>query len=227
MLSLILHQYNQRIADVFSDYILPVFQDDKGWNVKSVRFTDETPNNEDIDRYLTRAKESLASAIPNDWCVVQYKREPVTIDDADMWREMKIRDKDLTEKEYQDVVLGFGICKIPYVIFCSSVVVGEACEVLYYQNLYKVSEESITYEGLDIDCRVMHESLESFDIVEFKGHGSITILSWTPTFYVPVLFGKPSGKLVETLVESVYTNEYNEDIDEDQGDLVYQRERWD
>jgi len=216
MLSLAIEPYLDSIKSVFSTY-LPVNVHVGNRVLTPVEFVTDAPSDERFKRDVARFREE--NKLEANWCLIQWNRGPLARDPDDDFRELIERNVDESAGTYNVKAFGFGLCECNFHLIANNATTIEACEVLYYLSLDKISSVTFTYQLLEFKCRIIHEILGSFGAYNVKDVGTIFKIDWITRFFVPVLVDSSTGQIVSTPISKIYGHDADDTEFEEDGEL--------
>lgn len=216
MLSLAIEPYLDSIKTAFSTY-LPDDVQVKNRVLTPVEFVTDAPGDERFKRDVARFREG--NKLGANWCLIQWNRGPLIKDPDDDFRELIERDVSESAGAYEVKAFGFGTCGCNFHLIANNATTIEACEVLYYFRLDKISSVTFTYQLIEFKCRIIHENLVSFGAYNVKDVGTIFKIDWVVRMFVPVLVELSTGQIVSTYSTEIYGHDADDVDFEDDGEL--------
>lgn len=214
MISLAVDSYLDILKGVYTTY-LPADVEVKSRVLKPVGFTSEAPNEERLKRDVTRFRD--AGTFSSDWCMIQWNRGPLQIDPEDDFRTLIDRSTSELAGTHTVKEFGFSICDLEFFLFANNGTTIEACEDLFYLSLYKIKTVGFSYESIDFNARVVHESLGAFASHSLKDVGTLFRIDWTVRFFVPILVDTSSGLIILAASTKVYGHDADDTEFEEDG----------
>jgi len=216
MLSLAIEPYLDSIKSAFSAY-LPENVRIRNRVLTPVEFVTDAPGDERFKRDVARFREG--GSLDDNWCLIQWNRGPLMIEPDDEFRELIERDINETAGTYDVKAFGFGACECNFHLIANNAATIEACEGLYYLNLYKIRSVLFTYQLIEFKSRVIHEILGSFGAYNVKDVGTAFKIDWVARLFVPVLVDSSTGQIIITSSSKIYGHDADDVDFEEEGEL--------
>lgn len=181
-----------------------------------IQYASQLPNTERFTKFLTRIKEGdpnldlpefCRTGLPNNWCYMQYNRGPLVIVPEDEFRKDKIRFVKQSQGTFDETRWGFGTVELNWWLVGNNGSAIEACEALYYMRIYKLKSVDYCYMDINWHSRIIHEPLNSFEVVDLEGLGTAFAVQWTALLHVPVLCADIEGMIVQESCTNMFAQE--------------------